>query len=506
MAMMGRKARAFAPIGRLTLEELVPADHFYRQLDRVLDLGFVRELVAPYYAAGGRPSVDPVVFFKLQLVLFFEGLRSERQLLRLAADRLSVRWYIGYDLHEPLPDHSSLTRARERYGLEVFRRFFDEIVARCAAAGLVRGEDLYIDATKMRADASVESVVPRFAVAARAHVDDLFAVDEGAEGPQPPVAAAEEPARIGPSEQEDPGLAAANASRHDWLARGGRQERDRHFRDYVRTADHSVSATDPDATHLPCRDGVRLGYQGHYLVDGGKARIILGALATPGEVPEERPALDLIWRARARWGLRVRQATGDSAYGTVAIIRALEEQGVRAYLVLPDYDHMTPFFGKDAFRYDPAADAHICPGGAALPFWRLDRAQHLRVYRADPAVCAACALRARCTASQQGRTVSRHYDEEFRDRVRAYRETEAYHKARRKRSVWVEPLFAEAKDWHGLRRCRLRRLWRVNVQVLWTASGQNLKRLLARRGWGRRPFPAAPGLHLDARSASPAAC
>ena len=94
--------------------------------------------------------------------------------------------------------------------------------------------------------------------------------------------------------------------------------------------------------------------------------------------------------------------------------------------------------------------------------------------------------------------LSRHYDEEFRDRVRAYRDTAAYHKARRKRSVWVEPLFAEAKDWHGLRRCRLRRLWRVNVQVLWTASGQNLKRLLAGRGWGRRPFPAAPGLHLHA--------
>src|SRR5579871_5315155 len=216
--MMGYKVRAFAPIGWRTLEQLVPADHFYRQLERVLDLGWVRELVAPYYAAGGRPSLDPLVFFKLQLVLFFEGLRSERQLLRLAADRLSVRWYLGFDLHEPLPDHSSLTRARERYGLEVFRRFFDEIVARCVEAGLVRGGDLYVDATKMRADASVESVVPRFALAARAHVDDLFAVDEGAEGPQPPVLTTEEPARIGPSEVQDPELAAQNAGRHDWLA------------------------------------------------------------------------------------------------------------------------------------------------------------------------------------------------------------------------------------------------------------------------------------------------
>jgi transposase len=94
--MMGRKERTVAPISALTLEDLVPADHFYRHLDRVLDLSFVRDLVQERYVADkGRPSVDPVVFFRLQLVMFFEGIRSERQLMRLAADRLSVRWYLG---------------------------------------------------------------------------------------------------------------------------------------------------------------------------------------------------------------------------------------------------------------------------------------------------------------------------------------------------------------------------------------------------------------------------
>ena len=96
--MMGRKARAVTPRHTVSLEDLVPADHFYRHLDRVLDLAFVRDLVRHTYSAIGRPSIDPVVFFRLQLVLFFEGLRSERQLLRHAADRLSVRWYLGYDL------------------------------------------------------------------------------------------------------------------------------------------------------------------------------------------------------------------------------------------------------------------------------------------------------------------------------------------------------------------------------------------------------------------------
>jgi hypothetical protein len=81
-------------------------------------------------------------------------------------------------------------------------------------------------------------------------------------------------------------------------------------------------------------------------------------------------------------------------------------------------------------------------------------------------------------------------DEACLDRVRAYQSTEAYKKALRKRQVWVEPLFAEAKDWHGMRRFRLRRLWRVNCEALRIAAGLNLKRLLKKRGWGRRPFPA----------------
>ncbi len=126
--MTGSKDRAFASLVNVSLEQLVPADHFYRHLHKSLDLFFVRELVAPFYAAGGRPSVDPIVFFKLQLIMFFEGIRSERQLVRTAADRLSLRWYLGYDLHEELPDHSSLTRIRDRYGVDTFRRFFERII------------------------------------------------------------------------------------------------------------------------------------------------------------------------------------------------------------------------------------------------------------------------------------------------------------------------------------------------------------------------------------------
>jgi transposase len=166
--MMGIKDRSFSALSHnVSLEELVPKENFYRRLQSTLNLSFVRELVRPLYAGAGRPSVDPVVFFKLQLVMFFEDLRSERQLMRVVADRLSLRWYLGYDLHEPLPDHSSLTRIRERYGLQIFRRFFERIVEMCFEAGLVEGRELYFDATKVEANASLDSTRSRSLVEER---------------------------------------------------------------------------------------------------------------------------------------------------------------------------------------------------------------------------------------------------------------------------------------------------------------------------------------------------
>src|SRR3712207_401217 len=126
-AMLGIKARTFAPIVNLSLEDLIPTDHFYRHLERTLDLSFVRDLVTVCYAPIGRPSIDPVVFFKLQLTMFFEGIRSARQLMAVAADPLRLPWVLGYDLPEPLPDHFRLRKNRDRHGVALFRRFFHRI-------------------------------------------------------------------------------------------------------------------------------------------------------------------------------------------------------------------------------------------------------------------------------------------------------------------------------------------------------------------------------------------
>jgi len=491
--MMGFKPRIFIPLTDVSLDDLVPADHFYRHLERTLDLSFIRDLVRPCYAAGGRPSIDPVVFFKLQLVLFFEGSRSERHLMRIVADRLSARWYVGYDLHEPLPDHSSLTKIRVRYGVDIFRRFFDAVLSQCQAAGLVWGAELYADATKVQANASYASYRPRFFV--EAHLNALFADDpltdippiEDEEGATVPVGIADLPVASG----IDPvALAATNEDRHDWLACHGRPLRDLPSPSLRCTADYSMSTTDPDATFMHHKDGgPRLGYQTHYLVDGGKARIILNALVTPAETMENEPFLDLLWRTLFRWRLHPRQVTGDKTYGTAEIVAALEGADIRAYVALPRPQSGQRIYAKEAFIYDAERDVYHCPANAVLTRQQVLSSQRIIRYQADPAVCNACPRKAKCTTSDHGRSLQRSFAEGSLDRVREYRETEPYRKALRKRGVWVEPLFGEAKDWHGLRRFRLRGLEKVNGEALLTASGQNVKRLLSARGWGRRPYP-----------------
>jgi len=285
---MGTKARSFSPLPHdLSLEELVPKDHFYRRLEAQLDLSFVRELVAPLYTRGGRPSVDPVVFFKLQLVMFFEDLRSERQLMRVVSDRLSVRWYLGYDLQEQLPDHSSLTRIRERFGLGVFRRFFERIVEECVEAGLVWGEELFFDATKVEANASMESRVPRFS--AEAHLGVLFGDEEmrkalAGDETLEPYAEADSDALPAAS---DRGLRAKNAKREDWISSEGKPDRTIVRNGYRRRSDYELSPTDLDASLMQHKRGAtRMGYHAHYVVDGGKTRVILNVLVTPTDVTE----------------------------------------------------------------------------------------------------------------------------------------------------------------------------------------------------------------------------
>jgi transposase len=470
----------------VSLEDLVPQHNFYRHLENKLDLSFVREWVTDLYAERGRPSIDPVVFFKLPLVMFFEGIRSERQLIATAALNLAHRWYLGYALDEDLPDHSSLTRIRQRLGIDIFQRFFERIVDLCQEAGLVWGRELYFDATKVEANAGIPSLVPRFYYEATTHVADLFAGEAEDHAPQADIDVPPDIVTL----PIDPDGAPAEGDPPWRLLEERRLDPSRpSHRGYRRTSDFRVSPTDPDASPMWDWGAIRLGYHDHYVVDGGKRRIILAALVTPADVMENQAMRDLLWRVCFRRKIWPHQVTGDAKYGTTENIVAIEDASIRAYVPLTDFAHRTDFYGQDDFVFDPERDEYRCPQGHPLRRYSTKRTEGVVAYRGEAAVCNACPVKPKCTTSDHGRKVQRSFYIDYLEKVRGYHATEAYKKAIRKRQVWVEPLFAEAKEWHGLRRFRLRGLINVNIQGLLIAAGQNLKRLLAASGWGRRHAP-----------------
>lgn len=231
------------------------------------------------------------------------------------------------------------------------------------------------------------------------------------------------------------------------------------------------------------------------MVDGGKQRIILAALMTPADVMENQAMLDLLWRVCFRRQVWPHSVTGDAKDATTEHIVAVEAAGIRAYVPLPA-EARTKRFARSRFTYEAEAGQYRCPQGQPLPRWGDKPSAEVIIYRADPQGGNTCPVKADCTTSGQGRRLQRSVFADELETVRGYAHTEPYRKALRKRQVWVEPLFAEAKQWHGLGRLRLRGLENATIQGLLIAAGQNLKRLLAARGWGRRPAPCGSLLAL----------
>src|SRR5256885_14275253 len=143
----------------VNLEKRVRSNHPLRQVKAVIDFGFVRKEVAHRYGKKGNESVDPVVIMKMMFLLFFDDVKSERELMEVIGERLDYLWFLDYGLDDQVPDHSVLSKARARWGKEVFESLFVRTVAQCVQAGLVDGNKLHVDASLIDANASKESGV-----------------------------------------------------------------------------------------------------------------------------------------------------------------------------------------------------------------------------------------------------------------------------------------------------------------------------------------------------------
>jgi transposase len=452
--MMGIKVNQAKMFYHFSLSQRVPEDHFLRTVADLLDLRFVRELVADKYSHTGQRSIDPEVLFKMMLVGYFYGITSERRLAEEISLNMAYMWYLGYDLDEPTPHHSVISKARTRYGKEVFQRFFNRILEECVKAGLVRGEKVFMDSTHIRADASLKSLVPRLEAVEPKYSSQEFVDKVFSENAAPPEEKEKE---------EDPPSSEGSGTRKSCSNKT------------------HVSKTDPEASvvshgqKLP----LQMAYKEHFTVDS-TARVITAVEVTPAHIGDESQLEPLL----EQQPVCVKEVGADSKYGTCSNYKYLLEHGILPSI--PPWNPGSPSkaarFSPKRFTYDIPSDAYTCPAGKKLTRTTDTVHNNCHTYHAKKNDCHACLLRTRCVSVKVGvRHIFRTVHQDYKDRALEHLSTEQAKQTLRQRKTYAEWINAESKTRHGLRRAMFRGLCKVTMQVLMTASVQNIKRLITHK-------------------------
>lgn len=431
---------AFDPKAKasIDLDSFVAKDHFLRRIDSILDLSFVRQLTAGRYSDGkGRPSIDPEVFFRMQLVAYFCNISSERQLCVDVHHDLAYRWFCHLSLEDEVPDHSSLTKIRDRLGEEIFELVFRKIVEQCMEKGLVKEEcRVMTDATLIAADASLNSLV---------HND-------------PEQAKQEEEAQRQPRGMID-GRAQHKISNQTHRSR-----------------------TDPDATLAQKRGTPRqLKYKVHQTIDAD-SRVILDTEVTTGARHDNQPYLEQIQRVRDRYKIKILEATADRGYGSAKIIRTLQGQQAATYIPLWSGRVGNSKYLTGELVYEKEHDRFRCPEGKYLTPNPAITENHKR-YVSSAEDCRDCPQASTCPAKKrQGKShlrfVKRNLDQDLFEEVLAQMKEPTFLDRASERMWKCEGLFAEAKQNHNLSRAKYRGRGKVQIQAYLSAIVQNLKRLL----------------------------
>jgi transposase len=443
------------------LDKRVRTSNPLRQIYETIDFTFVREEVKDFYGYNGNESVDPAVIMKMMFLLFYDDVASERELMRIIGERLDYMWFLGYGLDDEIPSHSVLSKARARWGVDVFETLFIRIVAQCKLADLIEGKKLHMDGSLVDADASNNAVVKG--------CPELIA--QLREQLQGEMAKLDEPT----------------------------DDRARIY--YERKNKGLLNTTDPDAAIVrKGKDGrPRARYKTHRAVDDAHG-VITATETTSGDVEENAKLVDLVDQHERNTADVVETVVADNQYGTAENFRACNQRGIRSHMG----DMLAPqlkkgrregIFGYEDFTYDSNTDTFTCPAGQVLTRRKHKKTRKAYEYACAGAICRACSLRAQCTrAKGTARTLKRHYNQEAIDAGRAQSHSAAAKRDRVRRKWLMEGSFADSANNHGFKRSRWRRLWRQQIQDCLIAAVQNVRILL--RHVTRKP----PGVANEAQT------
>jgi IS5 family transposase len=367
-------------------------------------------------------------------------------------ERLDWLWFLGYDLDSDIPNHSILSKARKRWGVQLFKSFFERIVLQCVQAGLVDGSKIFVDSSLVDADASNNSVVDMESLKHRLHKNYKELETRLEEG----------------NDQDD--------------SPNNRKKANKRY----------ISSTDPDAA-IVRRGRPKLRYQVHRSVDE-QHEIITATDATPGDVNEAHLLNELLKQHHDNTDKTAQTVVADSKYGTIDNFLACHDQGIAAHI--PDLGKAAGkrrakdgIFGEDQFRYDPDRDVYICPAGQEMKRKALHAKRQSIDYAAPKKVCGACALREQCTRNKSGRTIKRHLRQDALDRMRQASSSAKAKRDIKTRQHLMERSFARAKRF-GFDQARWRGLWRMQIQEYLICAIQNIQ-VLVNRGYSPKKSAAA---------------
>ena len=426
------------------IDELVPSDHLLRKVDKHIDFSFIHDLVKDLYCAdNGRPALDPTLLFKMLLVGYLFGVRSERQLVREVQVNVAYRWFLGLNLTDKIPDASTFSQNRRRRFNEsgVYQQIFDEIVLQAISKRLVSGKHLFTDSTHLKANANKHKKTKVQVAASRQ--DYMDALDSAVE---------EDRLRHGKKPLAPTTKAPV-------------------------TREINKSTTDPDSGYM-VRDEKPKGffYLDHRTVDG-KCNIITDVHVTPGNIHDSVPYLKRLDRQIKRFDLPVEAVGLDAGYFTSAVCKGIEDRGLYGVMGYRRPTHKKGYFYKREYQYDADSDTYKCPAGQQLIYKTTNR-EGYRHYQSDPRICQHCEHLSRCTRNaKQVKTVTRHVWEASKERINQHRLTSEGKVIYKRRKETVERSFADAKQLHGYRYARYKGLNRVQGQCLLVAVAQNIKKI-----------------------------
>ncbi|WP_233267568.1 IS1182 family transposase [Algibacter sp. L1A34] len=482
--MQGKKTYQEKLFNQFRLSDRVPEDNFYRRLQTTIDLSFLYKTTQNFYGSSGQKSIDPIVFFKLCLVGYLENITSDRKLISHCSMRLDILYFLGYDIDEELPWHSTISRTRQLFPEEIFESVFTKIFELCVSVGMVAGHTQTIDSAPVKANASMDTLelkVPEEDL--EHHLGQIRNISN--RDKHKPLRqskenrAAKEQQTLSASKKELQAIKSRNTKwAKDQDARPGAGSKGSR---YTSNKTH-YSPTDPDA-RISVKPGKarKLNYLSQLTVDTAN-HVISDIKAYHGDGKDSQHLPDIVRRVKQRlWKSELvwENCVADTGYSSGENYAFLEAIGLKSFIPA----HGTYKGGPDGFTYYEKQDYYICAQGKIIPFKKVfiekKNQTKKKEYRGSKQLCIDCPIRTSClgkSAQEKKFTVTYYRPEYERNIARAESNQGRYMKG--KRQSTVEPVFGTLTQFMGLRKVNTIGIKQANKCMQLSAIAYNLKKYM----------------------------